>query len=137
MESGDGRSHAPRPAPRLIGDQSALDRTFAAWARTGVALCALGFIILRLGYYLERLAAAGGVTLPHGHVAVPLGILHIFIGAVVILLAGIWHRRSERALRAGEPDPRALARPVVIGITAASVVGGVGLALDLLLIAPR
>jgi putative membrane protein len=119
-------------------DRSALDRTFASWVRSGMALTALGFIVLRLGYYLEELARAAGVDVPfYRALTTPVGMLHLFAGALVVLFAGLWHRDSARRLAAGAADPRGLAPAVVIAVTIASVVGGVGLAIDLALAAPR
>jgi putative membrane protein len=123
---------------RTASDRSALDRTFAAWVRSGMALAALGFIVLRLGYYLEELARAAGTDVPfYRALTTPVGLLHLFAGALIILLAGLWHRDSARRLAADAADPRGLAPAVVMAVTAASVAGGVGLAIDLVLAAPR
>lgn len=102
-----------------------------------MALCALGFVVLRLGYYLEELAGATGVTVTlYQRLTAPVGLLHLAAGGVTIVLAALWHRRSQRALAEGRPDPRRLARPVVLAITTASLIGGLGLAIDLVLAAP-
>jgi putative membrane protein len=131
-EPGDSDRRASDPT--LAADVSALDRTFASWVRTGLALAALGFVILRLGYYLNELAAAGGVELPaQQRLTNPVGLLHTLAGGVMIVLAGLWHRRSVHARRAGDTDPRILARPVVLALTVGSLIGGVGLAVDLVL----
>lgn len=138
--AGFHRSHAKpegESGEKLLtpADRSALDRTFASWVRTGASLCVLGLVVLRLGYYLAELAEAYGKRVPAGGLAVPLGMLHVLLGAAMIALAALWHGRTRRAVTAGHTDPRPLSQWVVVGITAGSVVGGVGLALDLLLTA--
>ncbi len=136
---------SPTPAPpppqespqRSAGDRSALQRTFLSWIRTGIVLSALGFVILRLGYYLERLARMEGETEVWGRFTTPIGLLHLLVGGGMIVVAGIWHRRSEHSLTRGGADPRWLGRYVVIGITAASLIGGIGLDVDLLITMAR
>jgi putative membrane protein len=136
-QPGDGTPNGQRSLSRA-SERSALDRTFAAWVRTGMALAALGSIVLRLGYYLEELARAAGVHVPfYRALTTPVGMLHLFVGALIVLLAGLWHHDSARRLVSGDDDPRRFAPPVVIALTAASIVGGVGLAIDLTLAAPR
>ena len=138
MDGRDDRTAGQGAGRLAAGERSALDRTFASWVRTGMALTALGFIVLRLGYYLEEIARAAGAPVPFYHaLTTPVGMLHLFAGALMILLAGLWHRDSARRLAAGEEDARRLAPAVVVALTAASIVGGVGLAVDVLLAAPR
>lgn len=135
-----GIDQSPSPAPPppqespqpSAGDRSALQRTFLSWIRTGIALSALGFVILRLGYYLERLARMEGEAESRGRLTTPIGLLHLLVGGGMIVVAGIWHHRSEHSLTRGGADPRWLGRYVVIAVTAASLIGGIGLAADLL-----
>jgi putative membrane protein len=138
MRGQTGRTTAQGRDSARPGDRSALDRTFASWVRTGMALAALGFIVLRLGYYLEEIARAAGAAVPFVHaLTTPVGMLHLFAGTLMILLAGLWHRDSARRLVSGDEDARRFAPAVVVALTAASVVGGGGLAIDLLLALAR
>ena len=130
----------PEPSPaspaadrRRAADRSALERTLLSWIRTGLALCALGFVILRLGYYLEELARVNGVSLPPGRASIPIGMLHLFIGVAIVIFAALWHHHTARRLETGGPDARWPARYVVIAMTVGSVIGGIALAVDLLL----
>ena len=132
-----GPAEAAAAARRRDGDRSALERTFMSWVRTALALCALGFVIMRLGYYLEELARVGGRPLPQSQGTSLLGLLHLLLGALIILAAVAAHRHAERALQAGRPDGRWLGHYGVLVMTAGSVIGGVGLAIDLLLAWPR
>ena len=122
---------------RRAGDRSALERTYVSWVRTALALCALGFVVIRLGYYLEELARVGGQPLPQSQGTNLLGLLHLLLGAAMIFIAVIAYRHAERALQAGRPDGRWLGRYGVLLMTVGSVIGGLGLAIDLLLAWPR
>ena len=131
-------TEAVQPDAWAARDRSALDRTFASWVRTGMSLAALGFIVLRLGYYLEELARAAGGSVPsYRALTTPVGLLHLFAGGLVIVAAGVWHRHSSRLLAAAAPDPRRTAPAVVVAISVASVLGGAGLALDLIVVSGR
>ena len=127
-----GDSGRPRTA-----DHSALERTFDSWVRTGLALCALGFVIVRLGYYLEELGRVSGVVIPAARTTMPIGMLHLFLGVAAIAFAAVWHRHSMRQLDAGQDEPRRPVTFVVIMVTIGSLIGGAALAVDLVFSWPR
>jgi putative membrane protein len=90
--------HPTDPRPYL-----AVERTFLAWIRTGVALMGFGFVIARFGLFLREMALEKpAVQDPHAGISLPAGILLIAIGIIVVIVAAIRYRRRLHALDRGE-----------------------------------
>lgn len=133
--TGSGHMGGIGPDPR---DQSANQRTLLAWVRAGVAVIGLGFVVARMGYYLREIARAGGANVPgHGQGTLLLGIFHLVLGFLVIAVAAARYAHAERTLTVRGHDDRRLTTALVLVMTAGSLAGGLGLAIDLLLIWSR
>lgn len=106
------------------------ERTFLAWARTGIALVIFGFALARIAVWLEPLhPPAGSAVVPPSDDTplVVIGVLLVVCGALVPGLAVIRHARIRAAIIADQPTlPSALPSFLLAGLLA-----GVGLALAL------
>jgi len=98
----DGERTAPPPSsPSRDGEPDvrftyANERTFLAWIRTALALIVTGVAATQ---FLPKLAVAWGRRL--------LGLPLIVLGAIVAVESLRAWRANERAMRRGEPLPRA------------------------------
>ena len=103
------------PDPRFT---LANERTFLAWIRTALALIAAGVALDALaGNIQPGLRIAGSIVL-------------LLLGAAVPVLAWFTWMDVERALRRAAPLPSSrVALPVAVGIAAAAVMLGLGIAL--------
>ncbi len=82
--------------PRVL---FAADRTLLAWTRTSLTLMGFGFLIERFGLFLSVLAQGAKFRhTPHG-VSFWVGIVYIFLGTMVAILADIQHVRVLKTLR--------------------------------------
>ncbi|HXZ17394.1 MAG TPA: DUF202 domain-containing protein [Roseiarcus sp.] len=97
----------------MIGDyrdHAANERTFLAWARTGIAVIALGFVIERFNLFLltvEKTLALAEPRTPHlerltGAVGRYGGVSLIVGGAILMLIAALRFLRTRRELAATE-----------------------------------
>ena len=86
-ETADKPSTSERPPGDVIRDHLANKRTMLAWARTGIAVMALGFVVARFGLLLRELRLALPRHLPEG-VSTVFGTALVVIGGVLVLLAG-------------------------------------------------
>ncbi len=133
--------HDPRDLPSRRGDRrdySAVERTTLSWIRTGIGVAGLGFVLARFSYVLQGLASIRGITVPdQSRWTIVIGSLHVVIGATIIGFALLRYLRIEPRVATGQPESPRLARVLVLGLTAGSVIGGAGLAIDLLLTWPR
>ena len=119
-------------------DYSALERTALSWMRTGIVIAALGFVIARFSYVLQELARVSGVVVPEQHRwTLMIGALHVVVGVGVVGFALARYLLTEPDVASGQAGSPRLARSLVLLLTAASVIGGVGLAIDLLITWPR
>jgi putative membrane protein len=81
----------------------AVERTFLAWIRTGIALMGFGFVVARFGLFLRELAIdKPTVNDVHTSLSLPAGIALITIGIIVTIIATIRYHRHIRALDRGE-----------------------------------
>src|SRR5208337_2441450 len=86
----------PKSDPRTY---LAAERTFLAWVRTGIALMGFGFVVARFGLFLrEVMANQQAAKPPSPGFSLPAGVLLIFLGIVVMVVAAIRHQRCIRAL---------------------------------------
>lgn len=81
----------------------AAERTFLAWLRTGIALMGFGFVVARFGLFLREMEANPQPVKPsHAGFSLPAGVLLIFLGVFVMVIAAIRHQRFIRAIDRGE-----------------------------------
>ena len=81
----------------------ALERTFLAWVRTGLAMMGFGFVVARFGLFLRELEAVNRGEVRHGHVfSMYTGTALILMGVVVTFYASVLYRRSLAAALRGE-----------------------------------
>src|SRR5262249_42911215 len=112
-----------------VPDYLALERTYLAWVRTGLAAMGFGFVVARFGLFLRELqpAAASGST----SWSVWFGTALIVMGVVANLLCAWSHRQLVQALDRGEM-PRA--RPVAAYVLVALILALVGIAMAVYLV---
>lgn len=116
MRNDETRDRAPSAAdidPRV---PLALERTFLAWIRTGLAMMGFGFVVARFGLFLRELERARGGTVPAGRGISPfLGTSLVALGICAAGWATIRLRRGLAAAAAGEsPLGRSAAMPTLI-----------------------
>ena len=127
------------PNPNLLRDQLANERTFLAWLRTGIAITGLGFVVARFDLFLRQMAALtespGTRTdvagTPVTSTTVSLGVVLVLAGPVLVGLAALRFRQTERALSRNQPPSRHGASVLVLAVTGGTLVAGIALALHL------
>jgi len=96
-ETADKTSTSERPPGDVVRDHLANKRTMLAWARTGIAVMALGFVVARFGLLLRELPLALPRHLPEG-VSTVFGTALVVIGGILVLLAGLDYLRTGQAI---------------------------------------
>lgn len=118
----------------------AIERTFLAWTRTGLALMTFGFVIARLGLFLKQMQEMGGSAGAGGGGTSPdpsSPSVSLWIGTGVVLLGilvqalSLWeYQQLRRKFLAGQGIiGGGLPLPRIVGITL--LVAGLGLAVYL------
>ena len=94
---------APPGLPTDPRPYLAVERTFLAWIRTGIALMGFGFVIARFGLFLREMAVdKPAVGDSHAGLSLPAGIALIAIGIIVTIVAAVRYRQRILALDRGE-----------------------------------
>ncbi len=113
----------------------AIERTFLAWTRTGLALMTFGFVIARLGLFLKQMQNMGGggaaevPSPPAASLWIGTGI--VVLGIVVQGLSLYEYQRLRRKFLAGDGIiGGGLPLPHIVGLTL--LAAGVGLAVYML-----
>ncbi len=116
-------------------DYLALERTFLAWIRTGLALMGFGFVVARFGLFLREMQAAPPTTEAHSSgMSVWFGTTLIVIGVAANLIAAWRHRELVQQLDRGEiPRPGSVAANIIVAVILALV----GLAMAIYLLTVR
>jgi putative membrane protein len=100
-----------RGRPQISGDRQhirehlANERTFLAWIRTGVAILAFGFVVEKFTIYIRFLAASSGTDLPLKGNSSPYGIIFILMASLVVILATLRFKLTQRQIDRGEYRP--------------------------------
>ncbi len=111
------------------GDHAANERTFLAWVRTAIAIMAFGFLVEKFDLFLEiasqtlarRVLNIGGQTV--GNVA---GLILIGLGAIMIVVALVRFRKTEREIDSAE---RMVGSGERLDVALAALLALIGLAL--------
>lgn len=104
----------------------ALERTFLAWIRTGLAMMGFGFVVARFGLFLREIERARGGVVPAGHGISPvMGTALVALGVCVSAWAALRFRRGLAAVAAGEPP---LGRTATVPTLIALALCGIGVA---------
>jgi len=93
----DEKPTRERPPGDVVRDHLANKRTMLAWARTGIAVMALGFVVARFGLLLRELRLTLPRHLPEG-VSTVFGTALVVIGGILVLLAGVDYLRTGHAI---------------------------------------
>ena len=119
----------------------AIERTFLAWTRTGLALMTFGFVIARLGLFLRQMQEMGGGMVRAGapgpspdassaSVSLWIGVGVVVLGIVVQGLSLYEYQALRRKFLAGQGIiGGGLPLPRIVGVTL--LAAGLGLALYL------
>lgn len=76
------------------------ERTLLAWIRTSIGIMAFGFVVVKFSLFVKQISLLLGKdsTIPqHGYSSL-IGIFLVVIGAVVLLLAYVKYKRTEKQL---------------------------------------
>lgn len=83
------------------------ERTLLAWLRTSIGIMAFGFVVVKFSIFIRQLAFLVGkdTVAPQSGYSSFIGILLVAVGAVVILLAFIKFRQTERRIANDSYEP--------------------------------
>lgn len=96
--------NTPIPDHQKCIEHLAVERTFLAWVRTGIAVISLGFVVAKFGIWLRQMAARLDPQMPvqSSAMSLPMGIGMIAFGGILTVLAA-WHCQVvHRAIERGE-----------------------------------
>jgi uncharacterized protein (DUF302 family)/uncharacterized membrane protein YidH (DUF202 family) len=128
MEPPDGYRANP-------SDFLAVERTFLAWIRSGVALMALGFVLARFGLFLQEFNVARSLAHPvsYGY-SLWFGTGLILLGVLVSVLSLVRYLRLVTQLKNGT---RGFDNASNLAVAIAILLGVLGLAMSYYLVATR
>ena len=109
----------------------AAERTFLAWIRTGLALMGFGFVVARFGLFLKEMSGHAPGVKTYGF-SLWAGSAMVLLGAMMNLAAVARHLEVIRRLNRGESI---VSRPSPIGIAVGILLGLVGIAMVVFLVA--
>jgi putative membrane protein len=109
----------------------AAERTFLAWIRTGLSLMGFGFVVARFGLFLKEMSGHAPGVRTYGF-SLWAGSAMVLLGAMMNLAAVARHLEVIRRLNRGESI---VSRPSPIGIAVGILLGLVGIAMVVFLVA--
>ena len=109
----------------------AAERTFLAWIRTGLSLMGFGFVVARFGLFLKEMSGHAPGVRSYGF-SLWAGSAMVLLGAMMNLAAVARHLEVIRRLNRGESI---VSRPSPIGIAVGILLGLVGIAMVVFLVA--
>lgn len=123
---------APRTARFGATDYLALERTFLAWIRTGLALMGFGFVVARFGLFLQMIQVPS-VNVPHKTLGLSLwfGTALIVAGVGALAFSAWRYMRLVKDFSRGEETFR---EPVSSAVTIAIVLAIIGAAMAIYLV---
>ncbi len=76
------------------------ERTLLAWLRTSIGIMAFGFVVVKFSIFIKQLAFLVGkdAVVPQSGYSSFIGILLVAVGSIVILLAFIKYKQTERRI---------------------------------------
>jgi putative membrane protein len=110
----------------------AAERTFLAWIRTGLALMGFGFVVARFGLFLKEVAGGHTPGVKSYGFSLWAGSAMVMLGAVLNLAAVARHLEVIKRLNRGES---VMTEPSLIAITVGILLGLVGIAMVIFLVA--
>ncbi len=100
------------------------ERTLLAWIRTSIGIMAFGFVVVKFSLFLKQLAYLLGkepANSQRGYSAV-IGIVLVAVGAIVLALAYVKYKQTERKLLDDSYQPSSkLALTLTVTILVTSV----------------
>jgi putative membrane protein len=109
----------------------AAERTFLAWIRTGLSLMGFGFVVARFGLFLKEMSQQTPGVKSYGF-SLWAGSAMVLLGAVMNIAAVVRHIEMMRKINRGES---VATEPSIIAITVGIVLGLVGIAMVVFLVA--
>ena len=97
---------------RNFTEQSANERTFLAWLRTGIAVIAFGFVVEKFNLFMVALASAADGGVGRGmraeRLSGPLGrydgLALMLVGVTLIVIGDLRFTRNKRLINDAEPQ---------------------------------
>jgi uncharacterized protein (DUF302 family)/uncharacterized membrane protein YidH (DUF202 family) len=118
-----------------LRDELAVERTFLAWIRTGVACMGFGFVVARFGLFLQQLLAIRNLPSVRSYgLSLWLGTALIAAGVIINVISAWHHSRLIRELRRGELPPP---RPSTLAVSLAVFLAIVGLAMAIYVVSTQ
>jgi putative membrane protein len=132
VPTGAAKDTAPNIARFGASDYLALERTFLAWIRTGLALMGFGFVVARFGLFLQMVQISN-VTLPQKTLGLSLwfGTALIVAGVAALAFATWRYMRLVRDFSRGEETFR---QPVNSAVAIAMLLAIIGAAMAIYLV---
>lgn len=116
-----------RPTPADPRVALAIERTYLAWIRTGLAMMGFGFVVARLGVFLRELERArDAVPPPARGVSLMMGTSLVALGVVVALYAAVRFHSGLANADAGRPVRPKKSAPIAIAVALALIGGATG-----------
>jgi putative membrane protein len=97
---------------RNFTEQSANERTFLAWLRTGIAVIAFGFVVEKFNLFMVALASTADAGIGRGigteRLSGPLGrydgLALMLVGVILIIIGDLRFTRNKRLINDAEPQ---------------------------------
>lgn len=123
---------APQTVRFSASDYLALERTFLAWIRTGLALMGFGFVVARFGLFLQMIQIPN-VALPEKTLGLSLwfGTALIVAGVGALTFSAWRYIRQVQSFSRGEETFR---QPVAAAVTIAILLAVIGAAMAIYLV---
>jgi uncharacterized protein (DUF302 family)/uncharacterized membrane protein YidH (DUF202 family) len=121
--------------PGSLSDYLALERTFLAWIRTGLALMGFGFVVARFGLFLRALGQSGSTLIGWHGSSFWFGPVLILLGVCVTTLSAWNHLSLVRTLYPHHQST--FHRSSRLGLWLAAILAAIGVAMTIYLIAVR
>ncbi|MGH9725257.1 MAG: YidH family protein, partial [Candidatus Acidiferrales bacterium] len=113
-------------------DYLALERTFLAWIRTGLALMGFGFVVARFGLFLQMIQVTR-VELPHRTLGLSLWFgMALIVAGVAALVFSTW--RYVRMVRNFSRGEETFQEPVTSAVVIAVLLAAIGAAMAIYLV---